>query len=250
MTIKEINLFKAVDLWATKECERQQLTVDGAAKRRVLGESLIKALPFPTMEQEDFASVVLDSKILTLDEIVSIIKCLSAVSSSPVIFPERKRCGLIHRCNRFGIPSHGWGYGASKDAICCSVDKDIVLHGVCLFGSENNTYSVDLEVVDYNAKFVLMSECGEFYSEKFQDKKYSYFGFKVPFAGMKGVILKKNRKYDIRAKITGSISQSGEGGVSTVHCSGVTFTFMRSEYSNNGTGVDRSQFPELMFSLY
>jgi len=250
LTIEEIELFKAVDLWATKECQKQRLMVDGAAKRRVLGESLVKALRFPTMKQEDFASVVLDSKILTLDEIVSIIKCLSAVSSSPVIFPERKRCGLIHRCNRFDSTSSGWGYGAFKDAICFSVDKDIVLHGVCLFGSENNTYSVDLEVVDYNAKLVLMSENGKFNSVKFQGKKNSYYGFKVPFAGMKGVILKKNTKYDVRAKISGSNSQSGTDGVSSVQCSGVTFAFGHSECSRNGTGVKGGQFPELIFSLY
>ena len=70
LTIKEIELFEAVDLWATKECERQGLAVDGAVKRRVLGETLVKALRFPTMKHKDFASVVLDSGILTPDEIV------------------------------------------------------------------------------------------------------------------------------------------------------------------------------------
>lgn len=222
--------------------------VDGGQKRRVLGENLVKALRFPTMEQEDFASVVLDSKILTSDEIVSIIKCLSSVSNSPVIFPERKRCGLIQRCNRFGSTSHGWNYGTLIDAIRFSVNKDIVLHGVCLFGSENNTYSVDLKVMESFGKLVLKSEYRECYSEKFQGKKDTYYGFKVSFA--EKITIKKNTNYDIIAKISGSPSVSGESGVSSVQSSGVIFTFMKSQYSNSGTDISCGQFPELLFSLH
>ena len=42
LAIEEIELFKAVDLWATKGCERPGLAVDGALKRRILEEHLIK----------------------------------------------------------------------------------------------------------------------------------------------------------------------------------------------------------------
>ena len=105
LTIEEIDLFKAVDLWATKECERQGLVVDGALRRRILGETLVKALRFPTMKQENFASIVLESKILTPDEIVTIVKCLSSVPTSSVEFPEIRRAGFnvnTQRCCRFG----------------------------------------------------------------------------------------------------------------------------------------------------
>ena len=247
LTIKEIELFKAVDFWATKKCNRQRLTVNGAAKRRVLGESLVKVLRFPTMDQRDFASVVLDSKILTLDEITCIIKDLNSVSSSLEMFPKTKRCGFISRCNRFGWPTYGLDYfRASKDAISLSVDKDIVLHGVCLFGRQNNAYSVDLEVIDSKNKSVSVSLHGKFYSEELQARQYTYYGFKVSFGK---IILKKNTRYDITARILGSSSLRGEGGVSSVQCSGVTFTFMNSEYSSNGTSVYSGQFSELLFSL-
>ncbi|XP_020629815.1 BTB/POZ domain-containing protein 6-like [Orbicella faveolata] len=247
LTIKEIELFKAVDFWATKECNRQRLTVNGAAKRRVLGESLVKALRFPTMDQRDFASVVLDSKILTLDEITCIIKDLNSVPSSLEMFPKTKRCGVISRCNRFGWPTYGLDYfRASKDAISLSVDKDIVLHGVCLFGRQNTAYSVDLEVIDSKNKSVSVSLHGKFYSEELQARQYTYYGFKVSFGK---IILKKNTRYDITARILGSSSLRGEGGVSSVQCSGVTFTFMNSEYSSNGTSVYSGQFSELLFSL-
>ena len=64
LTIEEVELFKAVDLWATKQCEKQGLAADGATKRRILGEDVTKGIRFPTMKQDDFASVVLDSEIL------------------------------------------------------------------------------------------------------------------------------------------------------------------------------------------
>ena len=248
LTIKEIVLFKAVDSWATKECEKQRLRVNGAVKRKVLGESLVEALRFPTMEQQDFASVVLDTKILTLDEITSIIKYLSSVSGSQVIFPTTKRCGFIPRCNRFGWPTYGLDYfGASKGAISLSVDNDIVLHGVCFFGREKTMHSVDLKVIESNSKkSVLVSLHGKFSSKELQGRHYAYYGFQVSFDQ---IILKKNRKYDITARISGSSSLRGEGGVSSVQCSGVTFTFMNSEYSSNGTSVYSGQFPELLFSL-
>jgi len=254
LTIEEIELFKAVDLWATKECERQGLAAGGASKRRILEEHLIKAMRFPTMKLEEFASVVLDCDILTKEEIASIIKHLSSVSSSPVGFLETKRCGLqfdgdIQRCCRLG-----WLYlsmrkcDGSTDAISFSVDKDIVLHGVCLFGRENATYFVELDVIDSRSKSSVTSKAGRFSSELLQGKNSSYHGYRVSFD--KQIILKKNTKYDIRVKISGPPSLRGAGGVSSVQCSGVTFTFMNSEYSPNGTNVDRGQFPELLFSLY
>ena len=44
LTIEEIEMFKAVDLWATKECERQGLVAEGKMKRRILGEQIIRGI--------------------------------------------------------------------------------------------------------------------------------------------------------------------------------------------------------------
>ncbi|XP_078361281.1 BTB/POZ domain-containing protein 6-like [Oculina patagonica] len=253
LTIEEIELFKAVDLWATKECERQGLAAEGEMKRIVLEEQIIKGIRFPTMKLEDFCDVVLYSDILTKIEIVSIVKCLGSASSSPVGFSETKRCGLqldsdIQRCTRIGsLPSSGWHYSGRRDAISFSVDKDIVLHGVCLFGSENNAYSVELDVMDSNSKLIIVSKTERFPSKLLEEENYSYYGFKVSFD--KEVILKKNTKYVIRAKISGSPSLCGVNCVSIVNCSGVTFTFMNNEYSTNKTDIYDGQFPELLFSL-
>jgi len=50
LSIREVELFKAVDLWATKKCERQGLAADGSVKRRILGEQVLGGIRFPAME--------------------------------------------------------------------------------------------------------------------------------------------------------------------------------------------------------
>ena len=53
LNVKEVELFKAVDRWATKESERQGITPYGDAKRRILGEEIVKAIRFPLMSQTE-----------------------------------------------------------------------------------------------------------------------------------------------------------------------------------------------------
>ena len=67
LNVTEVELFKAVNRGATKECERQGMTSDGETKRRILGEDIVKGIRFPLIPQKDFASVVFDSRILNLE---------------------------------------------------------------------------------------------------------------------------------------------------------------------------------------
>ena len=105
LDVKEVDLFKAVDRWATKEVERQRLTPDGKVKRRILGEEIVKAIRFPLMSQKEFASVVVDCEILTKKEIGVMMKHYVGVgleSSLPFIHsPRQPRTGLFHRIYRF-----------------------------------------------------------------------------------------------------------------------------------------------------
>ena len=252
LTIEEIELFKAVDLWAAKECDRQGLEADGKTKRRILGEEIVKVIRFPTMKLEDFASVVLDSEILREKEIVDIIKHLSSVSKSQLGFPEtkRSRCSSdIQRCCRFGsLSTYPWGYAVGDSVVIhFSVNKDIALHGVCFFGSDNGTYSVDLTVKEPNHGSVLISKSGQFTSKLLQCEIGNYWGFKLLFDTK--FVLKKNTTYCIKAAITGPVSSRGENCVSSIQCSDVTFTFTNAEGLTNGTTARIGQFPELLFSL-
>ena len=251
LTIKEVELFKAVDLWATKQCEKQGLPPSGEQKRSVLGEQMIKAIRFPVMKQKEFADVVLDTKILTPDEILLIFKFYSSSLTSPVGFSETERRGsysVIHRCGRFqSVSVDSWGYGEKKDFLAFAVDKDITLHGLCFFGSENNTYTVTLEVKVSSDNSTLFSKSGTYSSKLLKYREVSYHGFEVVFDS--AAVLKKSTQYQIEALISGPKSGNGRRGSSTVHCSGVKFEFLNISRSGNGTCDTTGQFPEFLFSV-
>ena len=252
LNIKEVELFCAVDLWARKECDRQGLPTDGETKRRILGQKIVKAIRFPTMDQVDFAVVALESKILTTEEIVSVIKHMNSVSLPvPVGFPDHKRSGYlgeIQYCCRFDkVAHHSWSYGSLRDCINVSTDRDIYLHGLRLFGRENNSYWVDLEVKNAENRSVLLSKTGWFASGLLPIKLGHFYGFQVLFDEI--LLLKRHVTYSIEALITGSASFSGANGHKDVKCSGVTIAFINSKYSGNGTSIRQGQFPELVFSI-
>ena len=256
LSIKEVNLFKAVNLWATNECERQGLTTDGENKRRILGESIVKEIRFPVMKQDEFANDVLDSEILTPKEVITFFKYYNSALNSPLEFLETVRSGFrddnIHHCGRFQSACKScWGYGSVQaDSINFTVDKDITLQGLCLFGSENNNYTVKLTIKRKQTvtKLTLASKTGIFPSKQLQHSSGSYYGFEILFDSKVECI--KNSEYEIEALISGPLSWQGSGGVNRVVCSGVTFTFTNNANdTGNGTCVKSGQFPEILFSV-
>jgi len=131
LCIEEVDLFQAVDLWATKQCEKQGATVNGKLKRRILGEKIFKAIRLPVMKEEEFAAVVLDKDILTKDELKTFFQFFNSVLTTPLGFSKIRRSGVsadICRCGRFpSVSESSWGYGGSVDYLAFSVDKDYVL---------------------------------------------------------------------------------------------------------------------------
>ena len=140
LTIDEVALFKAVDRWATKQCEKQTLEAEGKIKRRILGEEVIKAIRFPLMTIEEFASFVPDTNLLNLDEITVLFKFF-AIKTSPVAFSKVPRKKPIYRVGRVrSVRMGGCSYcsDGSSHVLDFTVDGNITLRGICLFGCENN----------------------------------------------------------------------------------------------------------------
>ena len=256
LSIKEVTLFQAVDRWATTQCEKQGLAEEGPIKRRILGEEMIKALRFPVMTGEEFAVNVLDTNILTSDEIVTLFKYFTVPTSpSPVAFSESPRGKLTHaadciRCCRFPLCSPtSWNYHRDRnDFLCFSVDKNITLHGLRLFGSEYNSYRVTLNVMDTGSRITVVSKSGTYSSKLLHSKHFSYHGFEVMLDS--AAVLKSNTRYRIDALILGPQSGRGCNGLGTVKESVVIFTFSSlNAEGNNGTSVNGGQFPEILFSI-
>ena len=101
LEVREVELFKAVDCWATRECKKQGLKAEGSLKRRILGERIVKAIRFPLMEEKEFAEVVLDSELLTARESFNMVKYFNSVRKVPEGFSESPRAGCRQRMLTF-----------------------------------------------------------------------------------------------------------------------------------------------------
>ena len=190
LNAREVDLFKAVDRWATKESERQRVTPDGVVKRRILGEEIVKAIRFPVMSQKEFASV-LDCDILTKEEIVLMMKHYSGFSLE---LPFTNSLRLLYRVYRFEKPG-----GTSDASWTCAGKFADLLHGVQHFGSEGGKYTVSLEVKDVANGFSLVKLTGTYSSKK--DEANGYYGFDVMFDHP--VCLEQGKTYEIESLING-----------------------------------------------
>ena len=255
LNVREVQLFKAVDFWATKECEKQGLAAEGSVKREIIGERIVKAIRFHMMDQEEFADVVLDCDILTKKELFDLVKYFSCVSKFPMGFSEAIRTGSLQRFSstvqRFGSITKDieWNYSKGfRNSIVVSVNKPIKLFAVRLFGSENNKYSVTLTVTDSNG-VALATKTGMFMSELKESKSGDYFGFDVTFGPP--VDLQASIQYSLEASISGPPSRRGKLGSPCVEHSGVTFFLANTKGAKDWTDttVSQGQFPEFIFSV-
>ena len=249
LNVKEVELFKAVDCWATKECEKQGLAADGSVKRRILGERIVKGIRFPVMEEKEFAEVVLDSSILTPRESFDVVKYFNSVLKLPLGFSEAKRTGSYQRMSRFrlGNQMKGWGYSQQGcDSLTVLLDKNIKLYAVRLFGSEDNEYLVTLKVSYLNGA-VLATKTDKFLSQLVQSEGagLDYYGFDIRFEPP--IALERNVKYCFDAFISGPPSWYGQYGQNCVEHAGVKFSFMQNPGSR--TMVASGQFSEFEFTV-
>ena len=248
LCISEVELFKGVMQWVTKESEKQGLVADGQVKRRILGERIVKGIRFPLMSLEEFSSVVLDSKILTLDEVTEIIKFISSGKpSSSLGFPVLRRAANgLKRCCRFGSVMPGCIY--KTNMLIFSVNRSILFHGIYLFGRKKSNYFVTLKIKLPDDTTVALKQDQIF---SVLHKSGNYWGFDVLLD--QPVRLMKFCRYCVEADIRGLASAfSGNAGKSTVKCSGVTFKFEdrdQTEGRTNATGILQGQMHEFLFSL-
>ncbi|XP_078344859.1 BTB/POZ domain-containing protein 6-B-like [Oculina patagonica] len=258
LSIREVELFKAVDLWATKECERQGLAPDGIVKRTILGEDIVKAIRFPVIESKDIVSIVLGCKILTSEEVFDIMRYLNSVPSSPVGFPEKQRVGTSFSCYRFKSfdidPDDEWErYNSDKkDCIDVQVDKDVLLYGIRMLGKENSDYVVILKITEAGSSILSedsVSKAGTFSSKRMQKQFFPFthfYGFDVMFDSP--FVLRKAVRYCVAARIDGPLAWFGLHGVSEAQCRGVKFSFLQCQERDWGRSrVDFGQFAAFLF---
>ena len=247
LNIKEVELFKAVDCWAENECKKRGLVAEGSAKRRVLGERVVQGIRFPVMEQTEFADIVLDSEILTPKETNRLVKYFNSVLHDSGGFLETARTGGKQVISRFRSVAKGWWYNPRyRNCICFDVDKNIHLHAIHFFGSDNSQYSVTLGVLDHSSGISVTKQEGNFLSKQIQCEIGDHQGFDIVFEPP--IAIKANTCYEISAGITGPPSWFGRNGYSTVENSGVTFHFTSASTTQTGNN-EKGQFPKFVFTV-
>ena len=253
LNIKEVELFKAVDRWATKEMDRQGITSDSEAKRRIIGEETLKAIRFPLMSEKELLSVVSDSNILTMKEVVELMKHFNGILTSPLQFSgfPRTKSFTCHRFKTLSTPAKSWNYWRGRsDRICFTVSKDVKLIGVEHFGREGSSYTVSVDLIDTVSGLCVEKKSGSYSSELKHCDTKTFYGFDVLFNSP--VHLKQNNRYELVSLIKGDISFSGVSGKVNLKCHGMSVTFSDSEKTDdsNGTSAVGGQFPALLFQLF
>ncbi|XP_015777434.1 PREDICTED: BTB/POZ domain-containing protein 6-like isoform X1 [Acropora digitifera] len=253
LNVKEVELFKAVDRWAEKKIEEQGIVTDGNAKRRIIGEEILKEIRFPLMLQKEFASFVIDSNILNMQEVGVMIKHYNQVLTSPLPYLQSPRILVLKRACRFKNfkqhPAEGesgwWNYSRGEpDNLVLNLTKDVHLHGVQHFGREGCEYTVSMEIKDATTNLSMVKKSGTYSSEK--DLDHIYYGFDVLFDTP--VILESRKRYEISSKIIGLSSWYGEKGETIVNFEGLNFTFRKPDSPGNGTSNASGQFPVFLFT--
>ena len=143
----------------------------------------------------------------------------------------------------------GYPYRSDKrDCLLFKANKDISLLGVTLCGGKNCDHSVAITIKNLSDRSFPCTKSGKFSSVCIQSSElFSYYGFDIFFDHP--VVIKKGGFYRIEGSICGANSCFGVDGGNSVLCSGVTFSFDDSSESNNGTRVERGQFPEFLFTV-
>ena len=261
LTISEVELFRAVDLWATEECKRQGVHASGKVKRRILGEQIVKNIHFPVMEEIDFTSTVIDSNILTGTEVRELARNFNGTLSTSAGFPDKGRVGFSWSSSRFTSFSscicgpEDWSYdrdydSLTLDAIVLQVDKDIMLRGIRFFGCLINTnYLVSLKIIDKkNGTKILSLKDMSFSPVSLPYREEEISGYDVVFDP---VILRKNADYVVKSLTDCPETCFGCDGVNIIQSHGVTFTFKDYKSTNrekqNETDVHYGQFSSFFF---
>ena len=142
-----------------------------------------------------------------------------------------------------------WSYGPqSQNSIVVSVDSNIKLHVVRLFGGENNEYSVIVKVSDAYG-VTLATKTGTFSSKLVQSEGGEYHSIDIMF--QPPLALKKRIKYCLEASIRGPPSLCGQDGSSRVQRDRVNFSFANKAgaVEIQDTTVSYGQFSEFLFTI-
>ena len=235
LTVKEVDLFKAVLKWSEAECSRKGIEANAKNKRAAMGNAIYQ-IRFASMNLQDFGQNVSQSGILTLEEMVLFYDKFSGVERTSEVWnmsERRAKEEILLRCCRFhsyGIRMESARVSTWEDALGISFSKPVKIHGVRLLGTDGDEYNVKLEVWSWIIKNKFRSE---------QDNR-GIFGFDVMLPVP--IKVQANVPVHLKASIAGRPPTYWDAPRvrKTVETNGITVRFE--------TKKDTGHFDEIIFS--
>ena len=241
LKVQEVVLFQAVLKWCDVQCLKKQLEVSGENRRAVLQDAVYD-IAFLSMSQEDFAKQVHLSGLLSAEEMVSM---LCGIELSCVKWKRREQKDFV-RVRRFissnvkGPDNSSWNYtGGNPDNLSFSVNREVLFHGVRLFGDRKGG----------QYKVLLKLDRSQLVNGSFTAKidKDGVPGFDVLLPSP--VIARKDNTVNISATISGPKSCYGKEGMAKVESGVLAATFYTTiDVLTNGTNSSDGQFYEILIS--
>ncbi|CAB4015358.1 BTB POZ domain-containing 6-like [Paramuricea clavata] len=143
LKIPEVELFQAVLKWIDFQCSRKNLETTGENRRSIIGEGIYD-FRFFGMSQIEFIQHVSKSGLLTSGELVAISNRYIGIDSPALKsnLPNRKPETVV-RFSRFSRKAEElrdtWLYSHTPDRLCFSVNEEVSLFGVRLFGDQDGS---------------------------------------------------------------------------------------------------------------
>ncbi|XP_028410246.1 BTB/POZ domain-containing protein 2-like [Dendronephthya gigantea] len=245
--IKEVELFQAALHWIDFQCSLKNLETTSVNRRSIIGR-LVHEFRFFTMTNAEFVEHVSKSGLLTAEEMIPIFEKFSGFNSSELKWNRPNRfTGNMVRFSRFDRPNESqphvgrwWKADGTPNRLRLSVDKNVMLLGVVLYGDENDSdYAVNFRVKD-------ASVTGTYTSEVDEDGM-PCFAVMLP----NPVMLNQNEIVTLSATITGPDSYCGDRteALRIVTYNGVSVTFSDAPMPNNKTSISYGQFREVLVAI-
>ena len=152
----------------------------------------------------------------------------------------------MYRCRRFASYGQDWlCEGTNVDSIKFTVDRDITVLGVGLYGVSNvedssRSFSVDVELLDSHNDVMCTYE-GTLFADA--NKHVNDILFDEP------VVVRCQQPYVIRVLLKGPSTLGGTDGMRDVIAEGIRFRFDVDEASFNGTTTADGQIPDIIFKI-
>ena len=249
LQIPEFKLFLAVEKWCIGKVSEREMTDCPESKREILSDA-IYLIRFPCMTSQEFAEHCTFSGLLTMEEIRDISYLISVPSGShaseilartPFSAKRRAVCPTMMSLNRlaFGHLMENWSYEGAADALDFTVNRQINLCGISLFG-DPALQCIELSLS--TGEWVLKPEV----SIGTPDSGPVNGSYRVMFN--QSVRIVPSEVHTLIVTIKGLPSNYGYYYTS-LSCCDVVFTFNSSNKSRNGTSCTRGQFPEFVFRI-